>query len=81
MIEKIWRSMKSAPFDASWVEVILASGEVHRSHWACGDGDGLMPPFEGWFVQVGEGVSRYFRGIPDPIGWRREDDLVQRLLF
>ena len=35
-----------------------ADGSVlEPMHYACGDGDGLMPPFEGWFVPSLSGVG------------------------
>lgn len=41
-------------------------GKVYeKMHYACGDGDGLMPPFVGWFVPGGGG----FVGV-DPVEWQ-----------
>ena len=36
-------------------------------HYACGDGDGLMPPFDGWFVpdSVGSGFVQV-----SPVEWQ-----------
>jgi hypothetical protein len=63
-----WQPMTTAPKDATWVIVMTNyRGEV-RAHWASGDGDGLMPPFEGWFVKSGGGYS----AIPQPIAWKHE---------
>ena len=42
-------------------------------HYACGDGDGLMPMFDGWFVSAGKdpysGESMGYYGV-DPVEWQ-----------
>ena len=47
------------------VELLLGDGTVVVGHYAFGDGDGLMPPFRGWFVECGT----YFKGV-SPVKWR-----------
>lgn len=49
-----WDPMHSAP-SRGWpilhVRGRTADGKViNEMHYACGDGDGLMPPFDGWFA-------------------------------
>ena len=36
-------------------------------HYACGDGDGLMPPFDGWFLP-NENASGYYQ--VSPVEWQ-----------
>jgi hypothetical protein len=49
-----WDPMNSAPragYPILHVRGRTESGQlVEPMHYACGDGDGLMPPFDGWFV-------------------------------
>lgn len=41
-------------------------------HYACGDGDGLMPPFDGWFVPLGHSSSGRVLGYTQvtPVEWQ-----------
>ena len=71
-----WQPMKSAPKNATWVEVLLANGRsVQRAHWASNLSGEEQPPFEGWFYEreVGSGKgSGYHQITPKPIAWRPE---------
>ncbi len=70
----IWVPMRYVPegcirgYPIRHLRGLLADGRVVEMHYACGDGDGLMPPFEGWFEQVGEGPRRWFREV-EPRAW------------
>lgn len=49
-----WDAMTTAP-SRGWPILEVRGREadgriVEPMHYACGDGDGLMPPFDGWFV-------------------------------
>lgn len=68
MSDKEWRSMDSAPHNATWVKVKMADGRVLRAHWASDLSGEEQPPFRGWFVSAGS----YMRGIENPIAWRPE---------
>lgn len=52
-----WDPMSNAPsegYPILHVRGRTADGRiVEPMHRACGDGDGLMPPFNGWFVPSG----------------------------
>jgi hypothetical protein len=61
-----WRSMKTAPHNASWVDVKMPDGTVQRAHWASDLSGDDQPPFEGWFKNCGT----YYGVIPDPVAWR-----------
>lgn len=50
-----------------WVEGLLGDDTVVLMHYAYGDGDGLMPPFEGWFRRNGT----YYSEVK-PVAWRYE---------
>lgn len=63
--ETSWRDMKTAPMDATWVEVMMKNGGVVRAHWAEGGGE-EQPPFRGWFVDAGS----FFREIDRPVAWK-----------
>lgn len=45
----------------------LTGQVLEDMHYACGDGDGLMPPFDGWFVPQagGHGFVQVF-----PVEWQ-----------
>jgi len=66
----VWRSMVSAPMNATWVEVKYLDHEnkeqTVQAHWANGGGD-EQPRFRGWFRRAGDSG---FVGIPDPHAWR-----------
>lgn len=67
-----WKNLDDAdksPGPITDVELLMPDGTVIVGHYAYGDGDGLMPPFRGWFKKVGSGPGGYFKGI-DPIKWR-----------
>lgn len=61
-----WQPIKTAPRNASWVDVLMGDGTVQRAHWASDLSGEDQPPFEGWFVNRGT----YFEGIPEPVAWR-----------
>jgi hypothetical protein len=63
-----WDPLCNAPIGGRVLEVRgrdAAGRLLEPMHWACGDGDGLMPPFIGWFVPGGGG----FVGV-DPVEWQ-----------
>lgn len=47
-----WLPMSEAPRDCTWIEARDREGYIYRVHYACGDGSGLMPPFDGFFREV-----------------------------
>ena len=51
------------------VEGLLKDGSIVIMHYAYGDGDGMMPSFCGWFVEVKSAYHHWYRGI-DPVAWR-----------
>lgn len=55
---------------AQHVDLILPDGSIiYRAHFACGDGDGLMPPFgPAWFQEAG--ASGFVEVDGDPVFWR-----------
>lgn len=65
-----WDMMNTAPKSGP---IFGIRGRTHRGvvlenmHYACGDGDGLMPPFDGWFVPdgSGKGFNQVF-----PVEWQ-----------
>jgi len=63
-----WRSMDSAPKDASWVRVRTRDGKVHRAHYAEDMSGSEQPPFRGWFIEVGGS----FVGLRNPEAWAPE---------
>lgn len=63
-----WRSLKSAPKNATWVWGKLASGEQVKMHWAEDLSGEEQPPFKGWYVRVGEGAAGYFSQV-EPVAW------------
>ena len=61
-----WQPIKTAPRNASWVQVMTSEGTVHRAHWASDLSGEDQPPFEGWFIDM----ESYMLGIPWPVAWR-----------
>jgi len=65
------RPMSDAPRDATWIVLWYARGCSHypvAAHWADGDGDGLMPPYRGWFQWDNYGTG--FVGVDGtPAAW------------
>lgn len=44
---------------------------VEPMHYACGDGDGLMPAFDGWFVPVKDSNGRVsYNQEVRPVEWQ-----------
>ena len=72
-----WDPMCNAPtegYPILWVRGRTADGRIiERMHRACGDGDGLMPPFDGWFKSDGvdphSGRSLGFSQVR-PVEWQ-----------
>ncbi len=69
-----WDPMVNAPragYPILHVRGRAADGRVFEPmHYACGDGDGLMPPFVGWFVPYPrEARASGFYGV-DPVEWQ-----------
>lgn len=64
-------SMSTAPTEGYPIMHIRGRDEngvlLEPMHYACGDGDGLMPSFDGWFVPDGSG--RGFREA-HPVEWQ-----------
>lgn len=78
-----WDPMVNAPCRGSPILHVRgreADGRVvEPMHYACGDGDGMMPPFDGWFVPCRSGDAfvqvrpvewQPLRALPDaaPVG-------------
>jgi len=75
-----WDPMSTAPrrgYPIMNVRGRSADGSIlEPMHYACGDGDGLMPPFDGWFVPYGSGRSGFYQVRPlewQPIRASHED--------
>lgn len=72
-----WDPLDNAPSEGSPILNVrgrLADGTiVEPMHRACGDGDGLMPPFNGWFVPCktlfGPTVGDGFHEV-SPVEWQ-----------
>lgn len=67
-----WRTMATAPKNATSVRVKMKDGTVHEdAHWAQGGGED-QPPFIGWFIPVKNeaGETTWFCGIDDPAYWQ-----------
>lgn len=49
-----WDPMNSAPMRGNPIMRVRGRTQdghvIEDMHYACGDGDGLMPPFDGWFA-------------------------------
>jgi hypothetical protein len=68
-----WRTMESAPKNATWVEVDTGT-RIVRAHWASNLSGEEQPPFEGWFEDKGS----YFAAVfPSPIRWRPIVDVAE----
>lgn len=67
-----WDPMENAPragYPILHVRGRTAKGViVEPMHYACGDGDGMMPPFDGWFVPYGTPGAGYYQ--VDPVEWQ-----------
>ena len=60
-----WRSMASAPRDASWIIAKFKDEDVRRVHFAEDLSGSEQPAFKGWFYKAGNS----FYGCQEPIGW------------
>jgi hypothetical protein len=71
-----WDPMSTAPRAGNPIMHVrgrTADGRiVEPMHYACGDGDGLMPPFDGWFVPYGGDASTRRDGFYQvrPVEWQ-----------
>jgi hypothetical protein len=67
-----WDPMTNAPRDGYPILMVrgrTAEGKVlEPMHYACGDGDGLMAPFDGWFVPYGNGCDGFYQ--VRPVEWQ-----------
>lgn len=61
-----WRPIRTAPKDATWIQVRMEDGTIHRAHWASNLSGEEQPPFEGWFVDR----KTHFLGIHEPKEWK-----------
>lgn len=63
-----WDPMVNAPragYPILHVRGRTADGRVvEPMHYACGDGDGLMPPFDGWFVPYATKGAGFYEVAP-----------------
>lgn len=90
-----WDPLSNAPVLGSpvlWVRGRTEDGHViERMHYACGDGDGLIPPFDGWFTDDGYGgfvqvfpvewqPLRALPKLPDTISAQEDLDLIESAL-
>lgn len=64
-----WRSMDSAPRNATWVMVKTADGKAHRAHFAEDVSGEEQPPFSGWFKRVDK-IDGFVGLGSEPIMWR-----------
>lgn len=62
---------KSAGRAAS-VGLLMPDGSIVVGHFAYGDGDGLIPPFRGWFRKAGDGFLQI-----QPLKWAAIDDCIR----
>lgn len=64
-----WDPMSNAPRRGYPILMVRARDVKGRilepMHYACGDGDGLMPSFDGWFVPSGNGFVEV-----TPVEWQ-----------
>lgn len=66
------RPMAEAPETAAWIVLWYVDGinlYPIAAHYACGDGDGLMPRFDGWFKWSGGRGSGFIPAPTGPAGW------------
>lgn len=67
-----WDSLSNAPTMGSPILFIRGRDAEGRllepMHYACGDGDGLMPPFDGWFVPMGGNAKGFIEC--HPVEWQ-----------
>ncbi len=65
-----WDPLSNAPIEGYPILHVRGRDEkgnlLEPMHYAYGDGDGLMPPFRGWFVPSGE---RGFQQV-HPVEWQ-----------
>ena len=61
-----WSEMSVAPKTTERIEVELKDGSIVEAHWASDLSGEEQPPFQGWFVERGDGFSQVF-----PIHWRK----------
>jgi hypothetical protein len=68
-----WQPIDTAPKDASWIIVLVPSGNVHRAHWASDLSGEEHPAFQGWFIHrsrtffvLGEPPTHWIP-MPDPL--------------
>lgn len=65
-----WDPMCNAPVEGYPIMHIrgrTAAGQiVEPMHYACGDGDGMMPAFDGWFIPCGKGGFHQVQ----PVEWQ-----------
>lgn len=62
-----WNPMRTAPKNATWIEVETKDGQICQAHWASDLSGEEQPPFEGWYVEPKPGYS--YRQV-QPIQWR-----------
>lgn len=64
-----WDSMSTAPTRGYPILHVRGRDKlgnvIDDMHYACGDGDGMMPPFDGWFIRIGDGFSQVH-----PVEWQ-----------
>lgn len=63
-----WDHLSFAPVRGYPIQHIKGrtkDGEIIKDmHYACGDGDGLMPPFDGWFAPYPDRESGFYQVFP-----------------
>lgn len=59
-----WQPISTAPKDATWIRLLLKSGEEVKGHWAQDYSGENQAPFDGWFT---EGKARQ-KGDPKYAG-------------
>lgn len=73
-----WDPMNSAPtrgYPILHVRGRTLDGKIIEDmHYACGDGDGLMPPFDGWFAPEPGGAGFY---QVRPVEWQPQRAIPQ----
>jgi len=62
-----WHPIKTAPRNATSVEVMMSDGTIHDDcHYAIDHSGEYQPPFQGWFIPTAAG----FTEIDEPSKWR-----------